>query len=296
MVGASPRNIVITAANDLYMPLALGLLRSLGALGFSIPFDIGVLDVGLGEDSKAQLSALGARIVPAGVDIDYPDRIDWEQKMPGFRSMTARPFLRDYFPGYDVYLWMDGDTWAQTPEAIDTMLAGASADEAVYIASEIDRDYSPYFQGSQPWEFHLKWYQSNFPAEIVSAIFPRPMLNVGVWAMRATSPVWKAWGDVYTVCLKRVPQMSRAQFMCDQLSMNVAVYTQALPLKVMPAEFNWLSLYALPMLDTETGLFVRSTPPRTTISILHLTHEKKLRVLDIPTTKGGVVTRSLLKE
>ena len=143
MVGASPRNIVITAANDLYMPLALGLLRSLGALGFSIPFDIGVLDVGLGEDSKAQLSALGARIVPAGVDIDYPDRIDWEQKMPGFRSMTARPFLRDYFPGYDVYLWMDGDTWAQTPEAIDTMLAGASADEAVYIASEIDRDYSP---------------------------------------------------------------------------------------------------------------------------------------------------------
>ena len=77
--------------------------------------------------------------------------------------MTARPFLRDYFPGYDGYMWMDADTWAQTPDAINTMLAGVATDDALYIASEIDRDYKPYFLSSQPWEYHLKWYRPISP-------------------------------------------------------------------------------------------------------------------------------------
>jgi hypothetical protein len=291
-----PRNIVITAANDLYLPLALGLLRSLRGLAFSVPFDIGVLDVGLGEDAKAQIAAFGATIVPARVDIDYPDRLAWEKQAPAFRSLTARPYFRDTFQGYDVYMLVDADAWAQTPEAIDTMLAGAAAEDSLFVAAEIDRDYRPYFLSSQPWEYQLKWYRANFPAETVAAIFPRPMLNAGVWAMRATSPVWKAWGDEYTACLQRFTRMTKQQFMCDQLSLNIAVYTKGLPLKIMPAEFNWLSLYALPLFDAEKNLFVRPTPPRSTISILHLTHEKKLRTFELATTNGGTIIRTLLNE
>jgi hypothetical protein len=90
--------------------------------------------------------------------------------------------------------------------------------------------------------------------------------------------------------------MTRQQFMCDQLSLNRVVYTQGFSLQVMPAEFNWLSLYALPMFDTEKNLFVRPTPPRSAISILHLTHEKKLRSFDIAATSGGRITRTLLNE
>ncbi|MDR3425380.1 MAG: hypothetical protein P4M13_09990 [Alphaproteobacteria bacterium] len=290
----APRNIVITAANDPYLPLALGLLRSLRAHKFSLPFAIGVLDVGLGDSAKAQVAALGAVIVPARVDIDYPGRVEWERQMPGFRAMTARPFLRDYFPGYDVYMWMDADAWAQTPEAVDVMLDGAEAEDALFIASEIDRDYRPYFLSSQPWDYHLKWYRANFPAETVAAIFPRPMLSDAVFALRATSKVWAAWAEVYAVCLQRVEKMTRQQFMGDQLSLNIAVYTQGFPLRIMPAEFNWLSLYALPMIDADTGLFVRPTPPRTVISVMHLTHEKKMRSFDLATTRGGTVECSLM--
>jgi len=292
----APRNIVITATNDLYLPLALGLLRSLRALCFSVPFDIGVLDVGLGENAKAQLAAFDVKIVPACVDFEYPDREAWEKQLQGFRAMTARPFLPSYFPDYDVYMWIDADAWAQTPEAIDTMLAGAGAEDDLFIASEIDRDYKPYFLSSQPWEYHLKWYRANFPADAVAKISPRPMLSDAVFAMRANSPVWKAWSDVYTACLQRVAKMTREQFMGDQLSLNMAVYTQGFPLKIMPAEFNWLTLYALPMFDEEKSLFVRPTPPRTAISIMHLTHAKKVRSFDIATTSGGVVSRTLLNE
>ncbi len=288
------RNIVITAANDLYLPLARGLLKSLRELRLSVPFDIGILDVGLGNEAKAELASLGVKVVSPVMGIDYPGREAWEKEFPGFRAMTSRPFLRDIFPGSDVYMWMDADTWAQTPDALDTMLMGAAGENSLFIASEIDRDYKPYFLSSQPWEYHLKWYRSNFPAETVAAIFPRPMLNSGVFAMRADSPVWTAWAREYETCLKRFEKVTKQQFMTDQLSLNIAVYTQGLPLKIMPAEFNWLTLYSLPMFDEDKKLFVRPTPPRTVLSVLHLTHEKKMRSFDLATTKGGTIAKTLL--
>jgi hypothetical protein len=293
-VVTASRNIIVTAANDPYLPLALGLLRSLRQHRFSVPFDIGILDLGLDDDARAQMSALGVTIVSAQADIDYPGRAEWEQQMPGFHAMTARPYLRHYFPGYDIYMWMDADTWVQTPEAIDVMLAGAAADDALHIISEFDRDYRPYFLNSQVWEDHLKWYRANFAAETIAAFFPRPMLSDAVFALRAASPVWKAWGDIYTACLQRAVPMTRAQFMGDQLSLNVAVYTNGFPLRIMPAEFNWLSLYALPMLDEEKNLFVRPTAPRTVISVMHLTHPDKAHEMELQTTKGAIVRRSLM--
>ena len=93
-----PRNIVITAANDLYLPLALGLLRSLRDLKFSVPFDIGFLDVGLGEEAKASIAAFGATIVPARADIDYPDREFVGTAIPRLPFDDSAPLSARLFP------------------------------------------------------------------------------------------------------------------------------------------------------------------------------------------------------
>jgi hypothetical protein len=289
----APRFILITSSENTYLPLTLDMVRSVRALALPFVLDIGLVDLGLSDESKAQLAPLGVMIKEAQVDIDYPGRTAWEAQAPYYRALTMRPFLRDYFPGYDAYMHMDADAWAQTPDAIQTMLQAAAQDDALYIASEFDRDYSPYFLSSQPWQFHLKWYLANFPADAVNAIFPRPMLNAGIWAMSPRSHVWQAWADVYSAALRRIPQLTRENFMCDQLSLNMAVYTAGLPVKIMPATFNWMSLYALPMIDAASGFYVRPTPPRDVISILHLTHEKKLREVELRRTDGRTVTRAL---
>jgi hypothetical protein len=292
---SKPRHIIVTAANDLYLPLARGMLSSLRALRFSAVFDIGVIDVGLNDEAKSELSSIfGATIVPARADFDYPGREAWECDHPAFRSLTSRPYLRDYFPGYETYMLFDADAWAQTPDAVDTMLQGAASDDAIYIASEMDRDYKPYFLSSQPFEYHLKWFSANFAADVVRGFFPRPMLNAGIWAMNSASPVWNAWAHFYRESLNRTQNMTREQFMVDQLSLNVAIYTQGLPVKVMPAEYNWLSLFTMPMWDAEQKLFIRPTVPRTPISILHLTHEGKLKNFDLQTTQGDTINRSLM--
>jgi hypothetical protein len=111
--------------------------------------------------------------------------------------------------------------------------------------------------------------------------------------MSAHSPVWNKWADTFGACLKRLRQLDRENFMSEQLSLNVALHTENLPYKVMPSEFNWLSLYALPMVDAATGHYLRPTVPRTEISVIHITHQKKLRELDLTTTDGSTVKRIL---
>jgi len=287
------RTIIVTASDDTYAPLALDLLRSLRRLKLSFAFDIGMFDLGLSPASREALAAYGAIFKIPNIDIDYPGRAAWEQQAPFYRAMTSRPFLRDYFTGYDGYMWMDADSWAQTPEAIETMLPAAAGDDALYIVAEIDRDYAPYFNSSQPWDYHLKWYKANFPEALVNRIFPRPMLNTGVMALSARAPIWEKWAEAFTLCLKNIPQLSRENFMSEQLSLNIAQYLHGLPLKVMPAEFNWLSLYAVPMIDAATGRYVRPTVPRTPLSVIHLTHQKKLRELELPVSDGTMQTRAL---
>lgn len=288
-----PRNIVVTATDDVYAPLALDLLRSLRALKPRAAFDIGILDLGLSEKTRTEFAPFGAAFKKPGIDIDYPGREEWEKQAPFYRAMTSRPYLRDYFPGYDAYMWMDADSWVQTADAIDTMLPAAADGDALYIASEIDRDYAPYFRGSQVWEYHLKWYRANFPEALVNQIFPRPMLNTGVLALSPRSQVWEKWAEAFTLCLRNLPQLGRENFMSEQLSLNVALHINNLPFKVMPAEFNWLTLYALPMLDEATGLYVRPTVPRGAISTIHITHNGKLRPQEVETVGGRKTERVL---
>jgi hypothetical protein len=47
---------------------------------------------------------------------------------------VAKTALRDYFPGYDVYLWFDADAWAQTGEFFDAFVAGALAEGPPWCA------------------------------------------------------------------------------------------------------------------------------------------------------------------
>src|SRR5271156_776601 len=104
-------DIIITAVNDLYFPLAMDLIQSLLAFQKTRSVDIGILDVGLSASGQKTFQELGITIKTAGIDIEYQGRVEWEDKMPFIRAMTSRPFLPNYFPGYCTYMWMDSDTW-----------------------------------------------------------------------------------------------------------------------------------------------------------------------------------------
>lgn len=287
------KSIIISAADDGYFTLSQDLFNSIRALKFKTAFDLGLLDVGLSDANKQWYASQGVKLVPVKSDIDFPLRPQWEKEKPGFRTLTARPYLRDYFPGYDTYMWIDGDVWVQTPDAIDTLLPAAAESNAIHMSFEFDRCYSRFFQHAGIWHVYRDWYKANFGDEVANAMTLKPMLNAGVFAMSKNSPVWDGWAQIYTKTLQKQTNVSPASFMADQLGLNVLLYLHNMPYVVLPANFNWLTFFALPKLDRASGLYVEPVPPYRPISQFHLTQQIKEQIEKIACTDGGEIERPL---
>ena len=287
------RFIIISAINDYYFPLLTDLLRSLRACKTSFAFDIGILDVGLNKDNIQQLASFDVFIKQPGIDIDYPGRVAWELKSPYFRAMTSRPSLPSYFPGYDAYMWIDADAWVQTPEALETMLLNAANDTDLYIASEYDLAYPIALRNSGLWQEWATSFQNCFPPNIAAAMFLRPLLNVGVFAMSPHAPHWTIWHTTLAQALNVFPEIEQKHFAMEQLCLNLIIHRGALGVQVMPAEYNWMTVYGLPILDENSGLYMRPTPPHRVISIVHLAAQIKNSLQTITTTKGTTIQKPL---
>jgi lipopolysaccharide biosynthesis glycosyltransferase len=283
------RFIIVSAINDYYLPLLIDLLRSLRECKTQCSFDIGLFDVGLSEQNRQLVSAFGVTIRTPGIDINYPDRVRWEQARPYFRAMTSRPFIPSYFPGYDAYMWIDADAWVQTPEALDVMLTAAAQDDRLYIASELDFDYSATLRGGLLWKEWFGSYQNCFFAEEAAPMFLRPMLNVGVFAMSPVAPHWQHWRQTLSKALGNIPEMTQQHFVIEQLCLNMTVYKNNLDVRVMPAEYNWMTVLGLPCWDEDQKLYVRPTPPHRPISIMHLAAQIKNATQTIHTVQGKVL-------
>jgi len=263
----------------------MGLIQSLLPHKRYYGFDIGFLDVGLSDANREKLSTLNVLVKKAGIDIDYKGRMAWEQQRPFIRAMTSRPFLPHYFPGYETYAWMDADTWLQTYDMLENVFASVAKDQMLYIAAEFDRDYKHLFQSAALWQVHFNWYKAIFPLEIANQMSLRPMMNDGVFFMSGQSPVWAVWRKVFADLLQNADAITPNYFMADQLSLNVAVYLNQLPVHMLPAEYNWNALLCLPSYNAEKQVFVRPSLPHTPLSVVHLTGEtkgssQKIRTLD----------------
>lgn len=288
------KTIIISGADANYFALAQDFFNSLGNHNYQYDFDLGLLDIGLTEDQKLWFQNKNIHIEPVQSDIEYPARSEWERLQPSCRTFTAKPFLRRYFPGYDVYIWIDADIWIQTPEAIDTMIADAASNDSLHIAMEFDRSYKLFFEKPTMWNVYHEWYQACFnDANVTANMTLKPMLNVGVMAMSNNAPAWDIWTKIYADSLQRLPQLNSKTVMIEQLAMNVALYMASAPYVVLPASYNWLTFFATPMLDKSTGMYVEPAPPYKPISMFHLTQKPKTQTEKIRCTDGSITERPL---
>jgi hypothetical protein len=289
-----PKIIIISGTDDKYFVVANDLFLSLKAQGFDFEYDLGLLDVGLGEPPRQHFIQQGIKVEKVRSDIDYPAREHWEKTRPSVRTLTARPFLRSYFPGYDIYIWLDADVWVQTPEALNHIVASAKTTNAIHLAPELDRCYQPFFQQDNMWQIYHDWYQANYGNDIAKAMLLMPMLNAGVFAMGKDSPVWDGWAKIYRDVLQNVTDCDSKSFMADQLGLNILVYLYKLPCVRIPVLFNWLTCFALPYFDRKTNLYVESGMPYRAISQIHLTRSNKLQSEKIQCLDGAIIERPLM--
>ena len=194
----------------------------------------------------------------------------------GYKALTARPFLPRYFPGFDLYFWIDADCWVQQGDAISLFLAAARTG-ALAVAPEIHRSMRHYHHA---WgEFSAVCgaaYEACFDKATAERLIRYPMINAGVFALQADASHWAGWTKVYGEALQRSTDLT------DQLALNVLVYDKGFRHEPLPSRCNWPVHHATPAWDAEHGLFVEPAIPYEPLGILHMTiYTKRLAALDV---------------
>ena len=151
----------------------------------------------------------------------FKERENW------YKLLTERPFIKDYFPGYQKYIWLDADTEVFDAEGIKN-LAEATEKNDLAISPEVNESYvfkntkfglkkifSSFYKISG-WSF--KNYNKYISKKLGEELFFKPLFNNGVFCMRSDSIIWEQWKTEYQGALNNAK--TNYGIKTDQLSLN----------------------------------------------------------------------------
>ncbi|HEY9131818.1 MAG TPA: hypothetical protein VIM98_08700 [Dyella sp.] len=251
------RVLLATAADEHFAPLLRDLIESLPQRAFA---DLAIFDLGLSRETLHWANARARHIVAPGWDLPVSERVRIAQ--PYHRALTVRPFLRDYFPGYQAYVWLDADCWIQEARALDHYFASVRRG-ALVIAPQ---SHPAYRHGERSRRWRADRLGAYFGTDAACPPKRAPYVNAGVFALLAKAPHWQAWRDSF----KQGLAATDGELVCDQTALNHALWTQRLPLVPLPARFNWLCHLALPAYDPKRRCLCEPTTPNRSLGIVHL--------------------------
>lgn len=274
------KEIIITGGDAHFFPWMIAAISSLRAHAQTSALDLGIIDQGLTDEQRAQLNALGCKIVQPQWTLPVP------QEARSLRNigLVARTALRDYFTGYEVYLWFDADAWMQTPEFVAAYVDGARQRGAAVVTEN-----GP---GYRKTLTDLKWWAGNMVSSfgIVDGLRCAftTSINIGVLCLKDTAPHWAEWQRLYTKALQRTGKVNM-----DQHAFLAAVHLGGLPTAFLPARFNWLPHLSCPVWNPETKMLCEPTAPHRPLSVIHLAGPRKDRPYELTRLTGGSFATSL---
>jgi hypothetical protein len=257
-----PKTIIITGGDSRYFPLMQGCVLSVREKPEGAAIPIGILDCGLKPEERRWCEEHKAKVVEPGWDVTFAKALT---VATSFRAMTARPWLRRYFPGFETYVWLDADVWVQDWAAIALLMEGAKLGD-IALVPEVHRSYGNLRDTREDFEqANGRAYAEGFGEEAARRLIRYPLNNAGVFAITAGSPAWDIWAELLA------DGATRSANMIDQIALNVAIYDRDLKEVRLPATCNWIAHLALPAWCEKRQLLVDPDPPFAPIGILHRT-------------------------
>tara|TARA_Y100000768_G_scaffold358830_1_gene314915 strand:+ start:31 stop:930 length:900 start_codon:yes stop_codon:yes gene_type:complete len=293
------KNVIISLADSNYFDLLEELVNSIKRFKESENTAICILDAGLEESQKTALLS----------KVDEIKKADWDIEVPKFKvkgkewlkSQVSRAFLKNYFPGYSKYMWIDADAWVNSWEAIDLYFKGCENNK-LSIATSADRAYGRVLRAE--WVFgsfakiksqnykHAK--SSGFSEKIAREVALKPHLNIGVFALEANAKHWEIWQSNLKKALS-----SGKIWGSEQIAMNITIYSNNLPVEILPAYCNWTLIDGMKF-DTIRKTFVEPYLPNHEIGILHFAGKNNDQIRNdknfiskIKTLDGDVIEKKL---
>ncbi|HKX17732.1 MAG TPA: hypothetical protein VJT33_06960 [bacterium] len=257
------------------------MLSSLAEQAGSSKLSLGCYDLGLSSEQRAWLAERKVQLVAPQTRLRLPSGGDnfWA------RALLTRLFLREDFPGYDVYAWFDADLWFQDLHGVNALIDTACAHGAA-IVHETERGYR-----FQDWlfEWTATHFMKGYGLVLGLWLLTRPHLNAGLFAFRADAPHWKRWRESLQQAIDRTGEVRPY----DQFALNAAIYMHNLPTAFLAPPYNWICDRGIPMWNEAIGTFCVPYPPYRPISVMHLAGPAKREIYDVPTINGGSVRASL---
>ncbi len=297
------KNVIVSLADSNYYPLLSELINSIKRFNESNSTAICILDAGLSDIQKEELSSKVDEIKSAEWDIKVPD-----SKIKGrewLKSQVSRAFIPKYFPSYEKYLWIDCDAWVNDWKTVEIYFK-ACDNSKLGITQTIGPGYK--ITSRVDWVFgKLAVIKSqNFKHAIKSKISYEkarklafaPHINIGVFSLEKNSICWNSWQENLRQTLT-----GGEIFGSEQLAMNMSVYIDNIETEFLPLNCNWITSNLLPKFDEENNTFVEPYLPNYKIGIMHLAagiwkDNKDMRLdkdikIDIKTLTGKILNKSL---
>ena len=264
------KNVIVSLADSNYFELLNELIDSILRFEKSKSVAICILDAGLTEDQKLELSK----------KVDEIKSAEWDIKVPALKvfgkewlkSQVSRAFLPKYFPNYEKYLWIDCDAWVNDWDSIE-LYFNACKNGKLGITQSLGPGYK--ITSKVKWiigKFAIIKSQ-NFKHAIKSKISLdkarklafAPHINIGVFSLEKNSPGWESWQTNLEQTLK-----SGNIFGSEGLAINMSVYIDDLETEFLPLNCNWIASNLLPKFDEKQDTFVEPYLPNHKIGIMHL--------------------------
>ena len=297
------KNVIVSLADSNYFPLLNELIDSIKRFKESSEVAICILDAGLSEDQKTELSSKVDKIKSAEWDIKVPD-----SKIKGrewLKSQVSRAFLPKYFPNYEKYLWIDCDAWVNDWQSVELYFK-ACENGKLGITQTIGPGYKITSRvnwvfgklaiiKSQNFKHAIK---SNIDLEKARKLAFAPHINIGVFSLEKNSTCWNTWQENLKQTLK-----GGEIFGSEQLAMNMSVYVDNVETEFLPLNCNWITSNLLPKFDEDKDTWVEPYLPNYKIGIMHLAagiwkDKEDMRLnksikIDIQTLTGKILNKSL---
>ncbi|MFN3701827.1 MAG: hypothetical protein ACK4VI_09975 [Alphaproteobacteria bacterium] len=274
---AKEKIALVSGCNDAYFPMLKEWIHSVRRFAQSREMDICILDAGLTDAQKRELEPHVAMIVNPDWPCDIP-----ASKIRGreyLKACACRPFIPQMFPGYDMYFWMDADTWVQDWRGIELYLQGARL-KRLAITGQVDRGYFRQIRVKWlgGWPYKIRgFYFSNalkaFGFQTAKELLPYHVLNAGSFALHKDAPHWNRWQSLVVQALRK-----GKVFTAEQLTLGMLTYLEDdYPVEILPAWTQWLCENK-PLWDEKRGVFTENFLPHEPISIVHISGYDEMRL------------------
>lgn len=284
---------VVVASNDAYYPLLQGLVASYhDAPRLRSMCSLCVLDLGLSPLHLYDLQTNDCTVVRPGwpgMGKSWPNCPEW------FKAMTSRPLLPFYFPGFEIYVWIDADAWIhdESPllHTIELAKQGSLSivqeryGTGVTYTSKDSSGATRTCSISRESVIHnvTHCYQRCFGNDIARRLGPIPSYNTGFFALRGDSPTWHIWNSLLMEGLK-------AGFhpLVEQQALNVAIFRGLVDFTAAPPAANWLCIHEPPVIDVVSRQLLTSNGSGP-VGLVHLADLKQLSTLPLQSTASTVI-------